>query len=597
MTDAATPTSDGDAAPEALVLSADLEQVRLDQARLLLARTRMSCLIIGGVILYLAVLIMLSGNFRFAAIWVAAAGGMVGVVFVYPRLVVSNGVNLTNYRRYLIGHVFISGVTGLIWATLAINFLDDTSLLNLFIAINMVFSITVGGMMPSAEYRPTFIALASATLLPFASYWLVAVEGPLRLIGVGLLIYYGFGLLVSARAEIQTRALLAAERNQELTRRLQEKNALVEKVSAEKSRFLAATSHDLSQPLQAQGFFIGAMRRTLQQAEHLELLDKIEACWSSQQQLLQALVETARLDSGAIVAKPRPFALETVLQGLEQEFLDPAREHSLTLETSIETAVLDTDPLLLARILRNLLSNAVKFTPAGGRIRLISRRDCENILIEVSDNGPGIPSGELDRVFDEYVQLAAPVDAGESELGLGLPIVRQLARKLGAELEFHSATGEGTRAQLRIASASPDQPLPDDPARLERVTGTPLVVLVEDDAAIRDSLAIVLTDWSCRVVAAKSGDEAIDLLSWATSEPALLIVDKRLADGEDGLETIAALRSELAADTPAILLTGDIYQFEKLAGLPDVTVITKPADPARLQSVLLEILARAPSPE
>ncbi|MFY0636321.1 hybrid sensor histidine kinase/response regulator [Maricaulis maris] len=595
MTDAGTSTSDD--GPEASGLSADLQDIRLDQARLLLARTRMSCLIIGGVILYLTVLIVLTGDFRFAAGWLAAAGGMVGVVFAYPRLVAPGGVNLTNYRRYLTGHIFISGLTGLVWASFAIAFLDDTSLLNLFIAINMVFAITVGGMMPSAEYRPTFIALASATLLPFTSYWLVTVEGPLRLIGVGLLIYYGFGLLVSARAEIQTQTLLAAERNRELTRRLQEQNALVERVSAEKSRFLAATSHDLAQPLQAQGFFIGAMRRTLRQAEQLELLDKIEACWSSQQQLLQALVETARLDSGAIVAKPRPFALETILQGLEQEFAEPARGHALTLETRIEAAIVDNDPLLLARILRNLLSNAVKFTPPGGQIRLVSRRDGADMLIEVSDNGPGIPSDEVDRVFDEYVQLAAPVDGGESGLGLGLPIVRQLASKLGAELEFHSASGEGTRARLRIARAPADLVLAENPARLDRVTGTPLVVLVEDDAAIRDSLAIVLTDWSCRVVAAESGEEAVNLLSWATSEPALLIVDKRLANGEDGLETITALRAELAADTPAILLTGDIYQFEKLAGLADVTVITKPADPVRVQSVLLEILARAPSLE
>ncbi|WP_295695316.1 hybrid sensor histidine kinase/response regulator [uncultured Maricaulis sp.] len=595
MTNAGTSTSDDGL--ETAGLSADLHDMRLDQARLLLARTGMSCLIIGGVILYLTVLIMLTGDLRFAAGWVAGAGGMVGVVFAYPRLIAPGGVTPANYRRYLTGHVFISGLTGLVWASFAIAFLDDTSLLNLFIAINMVFAITVGGMMPSAEYRPTFIALSSANLLPFTSYWLVTVEGPLRLIGVGLLIYYGFGLLVSARAEIQTQTLLAAERNRELTRRLQEQNALVERVSAEKSRFLAATSHDLAQPLQAQGFFIGAMRRTLRQAEHLELLDKIEACWSSQQQLLQALVETARLDSGAIVAKPRPFALETILQGLEQEFAEPARGHALTLESRIEAAVVDNDPLLLARILRNLLSNAVKFTPPGGQIRLVSRRDGADMLIEVSDNGPGIPSDELDRVFDEYVQLATPVDGGESGLGLGLPIVRQLASKLGAELEFHSASGEGTRAQLRIACAPADLKPTEIPDRPDRVTGTPLVVLVEDDAAIRDSLAIVLTDWNCRVVAAGSGEEAVNLLSWATSEPALLIVDKRLADGEDGLETIAALRAELAADTPAILLTGDIYQFEKLAGLADVTVITKPADPALVQSVLLEILARTSGAE
>ncbi|RKQ96213.1 ATP-binding response regulator [Maricaulis maris] len=572
----------------------DLEQVRMGQARLLRDRTGMSCLIIGGVILYLAILIMLAGQFAVAASWVAAAGSMVGIVFLYPRLAVPDGVDRTNYRRYLTGHVVISGLTGVIWALFAIAILDAGSLLHLFIAINMVFAITVGGMMPSAEYRSTYIALATATLVPFSAYWLITIDGPLRLIGLGLLIYYGFGLLVSARAEIQTKEMLAAERNRELTRRLQEKNALIEKVSAEKSRFLAATSHDMSQPLQAQGFFIGAMRPLMERPDQTALLDKIEACWQAQQQLLQALVETARLDSGAIVAKPRAFDLTSVLTGLEQEFAEPAHDNEIALETRFEPAVLDSDPLLVARILRNLLSNAVKFTPAGGRVSLQSRRDGDRVRIEVCDTGNGIPADAIDRVFDEYVQLAPTRDNAPKGLGLGLPIVRQLARKLGAELTFDSTPGEGTRASITLACqpvgeiAAPASPSPAE------ITGAPLIVLVEDESSVRDALSILLTDWKCRVIAAASGADAIELMGWATSEPALLIVDKRLADGEDGLETIAALRSEVAADIPAVLLTGDVYQFEKLAGLDNVTVLTKPTDPAQLRQTLLDSLAHPP---
>ena len=574
------------------VIAADLEQVRLDQALLLHRRTDISCLIIGGVILYLAVLIILAGQVTYAASWVAATGAMVALVFAYPKLACRGGVNAQNYRRYLTGHVVISGVTGLVWSTLAIGILDSHSLLLLFIAINMVFAITVGGMLPSAEYRPTYVALASATLLPFSAYWLISVEGPLRLIGLGLLIYYGFGLLVSARAEIQTKEMLAAERNRDLTRRLQEKNALIEKVSAEKSRFLAATSHDMSQPLQAQGFFIGAMRRLVDRPDQQALLDKIEACWSAQQQLLQALVETARLDSGAIVAKPRVFELSTVLTGLGREFVEPAREYGITLETRIEPAVLDSDPLLIARILRNLLSNAMKFTPAGGQVTLTSQRVADTVQIIVCDNGPGIPAEALERVFDEYIQLTPAREGAPKGLGLGLPIVRQLARKLGAELTFDSLPGEGTRASIQLTCLPDGEAIPTTPALNQEITGAPLIVLVEDDAAVRDALSILLTDWNCRVIAAASGADAIELLSWATSDPSLLIVDKRLANGEDGLETIAALRSEVAADIPAVLLTGDVYQFEKLVGLDAVTVLTKPTDPDRLRQTLLDSLSR-----
>ncbi|WP_417484369.1 ATP-binding protein [Maricaulis salignorans] len=567
-----------------------LSQVHLGQAQLLHARTGLSCLIVSGVTLYLAVLVSLTGDLRFAAIWLASTGAMIGVVYAYARLMAPQGVNAGNYRRYLTGHTIISGLTGLVWGGLASAYLDPSSLLNMFIATNMVFSITVGGMMPSSEYRRTFISLASATLLPFAGYWLLTVDGPLRLIGIGLLIYYAFGLLVSARAEVQTIASLAAERTRDLTRQLQEQNRIIERASASKSRFLAATSHDMSQPLQAQGFFIGAMRRTLDQPTQLELLDKIEACWRSQQQLLQALVETARLDSGAIVARTRGFPLEEVLQDLRAEFTGMARANRVELAIIPAKLAVNSDPLLVTRILRNLLSNAIKFTPAGGQVVLRHALQDGALFVEVCDDGPGVSTTERDRIFDEYVQLDASHTGNEVGLGLGLTIVRQLARKLDIELRFDSTPGEGTCAGIVLALAASLPDAPGDPQPRGKIPESPLVVLVEDEASVRESLTMLLTDWGCRVIAAMSGREALELLSWADAEPDVLIVDKRLAAGEDGVETVKALRSEVVADIPAILLTGDIYQFEAIAGMEHITVLPKPTEADQLHGVLLDIL-------
>tara|TARA_R110000868_G_scaffold325832_2_gene586714 strand:+ start:22128 stop:23909 length:1782 start_codon:yes stop_codon:yes gene_type:complete len=567
-----------------------LSQVHLGQAQLLHARTGLSCLIVSGVTLYLAVLVSLTGDLRFAAIWLACTGAMIGVVYAYARLMAPHGVNAGNYRRYLTGHTIISGLTGLVWGGLASAYLDPGSLLNMFIATNMVFSITVGGMMPSSEYRRTFISLASATLLPFSGYWLLTVDGPLRLIGIGLLIYYAFGLLVSARAEVQTIASLAAERTRDLTRQLQEQNRIIERASASKSRFLAATSHDMSQPLQAQGFFIGAMRRSLDQPKQLELLDKIEACWRSQQQLLQALVETARLDSGAVIARTRDFQLDDILQDLRAEFTGMARANAVELNIAPARLAVKSDPLLVTRILRNLLSNALKFTPRGGEVELRCERAGDALFVEVCDNGPGVPAAERERIFDEYVQLDASDTGSELGLGLGLTIVRQLARKLDIELRFESAPGEGTRAGIFLPIAASLPGTRSDPARRGHVPDSPLVVLVEDEASVREALSILLTDWGCRVIAAASGQEAMELLSWADAEPDLLIVDKRLAAGEDGLDTIQALRTEVVADIPAVLLTGDIYQFEAVAGMERITVLPKPAEADQLHTVLLEAL-------
>lgn len=568
----------------------ELGEVRLGQARLLHARTGMSCLIVSGVTLYLAALVSLTGDLRFAAIWLIGTGSMIGAVYAYSKWRVPGGITPQNCRRYLTEHTLISGLTGLVWGGLAIAFLDSTSLLNLFIAINMVFSITVGGMTPSAEYRPTYVALASATLLPFSAWWLVAVDGPLRLIGLGLLIYYAFGLLVSARAEVQTRSTLVADRNRLLTQQLQQQNRLIERASESKSRFLAATSHDMSQPLQAQGFYIGAIRRTLDRPEQIELLDKVEACWRSQQQLLQALVETARLDSGAIIARVRVFPLNDILEDLDAEFADMAQTKSIELNIARTPLSVKSDALLVTRILRNLLSNAVKFTPPGGRVELHCTQGGEGLLVEVSDDGPGVPADQREHIFDEYVQLRSSTLGRERGLGLGLTIVRQLALRLNVELRFESEPGQGTRAGivLPVADALPDQQIVG--RRPEGISDSPLIVLVEDEAAVRESLTILLTDWGCRVIAAGSGREAMDLLSWADAEPGLLIVDKRLGAGEDGLETIQALRAEVVADIPAVLLTGEIYRFEAIADMEQVTVLPKPADAGQLYAILIDAL-------
>ncbi|MEE2565052.1 ATP-binding response regulator [Hyphobacterium marinum] len=572
------------------LLAGDIEAVRLEQARLLVRRNRLSCLIVEGLVVYFTALILFAGDYAFAAIWFVFTSLLVGVVYAYPRLTVPDGITAENFRRFLQGHIAISTLTGLVWSGLAMAYLDPSSLLNLFITINMVVSITLGGMLPSAEYRPTFVGLASGMFLPFSIYWLVTVDGPARLIGVGLLIFYGFGLLVSARSEIQTVETLAAERNRRLAAALQAQNRIIEKASAEKSRFLAATSHDMSQPLQAQGFFLQALRRLLDRPEQTELLDKIEAAWRSQQTLLQALVESARLDSGAIVARRTAFDLEIVTAGLKSEFEATAARRGIALHVGSCPFIVDSDPLLVTRILRNLLSNALKFTPAGGTVELTAAVSDAGVLVAVSDTGPGIPAADQDRIFDDYVQLTRARNAPEPGLGLGLPIVRQLASKLGADFSFQSEPGAGTRAGIVLPLAEPGRE-PETVADIpDEISGAPLVILVEDEASIREGLEILLTCWGCRVIAAASGDTAMQLLSWADAEPSLIIADRRLADGEDGLDVVDRLRGEVLDDVPAILLSGDIVQHDAIARMPRVTLLPKPADSDQLRAALISAL-------
>ncbi len=222
----------------------------------------------------------------------------------------------------------------------------------------MVASITLGGMLPSAEYRPAFLSLSSAMLIPFSLFWLVTVEGPLRIVGAGILIYYGFGVLVSARAEMQTRQALAADRERRLSAQLRTKSEELEKASFAKSRLLAATSHDMAQPLQAQGFFISALRAYLETPEQKELLNRIEQAWRSQKVLLDALVEGARLEGGAVQPRFREVDLGQVLGSVASLFEAEAGRRGIALAVEDTPLKAHTDPALLSRVLTNLMANA-----------------------------------------------------------------------------------------------------------------------------------------------------------------------------------------------------------------------------------------------
>lgn len=570
----------------------DLVSLRLAQAQLLWRRTGSSCLIVEGVIIYLTALIVFAGDYGFAAVWFCATSAMVCVVALYPRFAAPNGVTLDNAPAYLRGHTIISGLTGALWAALAIGYLDQTSLLHMFVTINMVSSITLGGMLPSAEYRPAFLALASAMLIPVTTFWLVTVEGPLRLIGVGLLIYYGFGLLVSARAEMQTRESLAAERQRKLSESLQAKTEALEQANYAKSRLLAATSHDMAQPLQAQGFLMTALRAYLDKPEQRDLLDRIETAWRSQKDLLDAIVEGARVEGGAVQARRRRTDLDPLLEQIRGEFAAEATRRGVVL--GVEPAALNahTDPALLSRILRNLTANAVKFTPPNGQVTLCSRKAGDQVIVDVVDTGPGVSESDRARIFEAFVRLDP--ERGEG-LGLGLSIVEHLAGALEAPLHFESAPGAGTRAGVTLQAAGglteADGPTPAAPQSAPRLSGAPLVLVIEDDDAVRDGLARLLTEWGCRIVSVQDQARALTVLQMLGDAPDFAIVDKRLAGDESGLDALAAVRTLVDDEVPAVLLTGDIAGFESARAMSNLSVLSKPADPAALRALIAEATA------
>ena len=567
-----------------------LTNLRIEQARILKDRAFASCLIVEFVILYTTALLLITGTIGQAIIWFGSATSMVLVTFAYARLMAHDGIGPSNFTQYLRGHILVSSLTGMVWSAFAIYQIDFTSEYTVFIACLIVSSITMGGVLPSSAYRPGYIGLSIFAILPLGVYLLLAAPSGFRLVGLGILVYFLFTMYISARVEIDTRETIASRNARALNEKVITQNAVIQKASEEKTRFLAATSHDLSQPIHAQGFFMQALRPKLNHPEQVELLDKIEDSWRAQRQLLQGIVDISRIDNGVIIPQHVPANLKTVAEKLADE-LTIGLKDKLILNTEFADISIQSDPVLLDRILRNILSNAQKYTPVGGHIDFRIHQEGDLAVIAICNSGPPIAERDQQRIFDEYVKLNNA--NSQDGLGLGLSIVRRLTELLNIAIDLKSSVETGTCFTLTLPIV--ESTYQDTTHSIKKANGfanMPLVVLVDDELAIRESMAAVFSSWNCQLITAASGSETLALVSRTSAVPALLVVDKRLANDENGLDLIEALREEVNEITPAILISGDLSDLEDTHLIPDVQLMNKPIDPDEILRVMTALLPK-----
>jgi signal transduction histidine kinase len=412
-------------------------------------------------------------------------------------------------------------------------------------------------------------------------------------VGVGVLLAYAFFMSASARVEIGTRDMLATKQNKLLIKELSLQRNALQRANEEKTRFLAATSHDLAQPLHAQGFYLAALREMTRDAEQMALLGKIEASWRGLGNLLDGLVDVSRLDAGVIVPDLRPVNIAALVRRVGDEFAAAAANRGITVEVEADEAWAESDALILTRILRNLVSNAVKFTEAGGAVYLSAKVNDGKIDLLIRDTGCGIPPDKLRLVFEEYVQLGNPERDREKGLGLGLSIVRRLLQLLDLQLDMKSMPGEGTRAALTLKLLDEKNIRPEDldghQAARASTVGNLCVLLVDNEDAIRAGMTTVLTSWGCQVFSAGSGAEVFDILDHAGVTPQVLLVDQRLGDGETGIAVIEQVRDEINETVPAIIMTGDIETDHASFGVAHVSILHKPVEPEHLHRILHRI--------
>ena len=360
------------------------------------------------------------------------------------------------------------------------------------------------------------------------------------------------------------------------------------KADQEKSRFLAIASHDLRQPVHAIGLFAATLQKRL--AGHAEepLIRNLIRAIDGLDRSFGVMLDISRLDSGAVESRPQHFPVRDLFRRLHMHFAGQAELKGLGLRFSPGGKAVTSDPQLLERILANLVHNAIKYTEAGG-IVVVVRSTSTHHHIEVWDTGVGIREADLPRVFDEFFQVGRGRVRTQG-LGMGLAIVKRLARLLGHELTVASRIGRGTMFRLAIARSGlgdvQDLTAPADtlPAQIFEAR---TVLVLDDDPAIRQGLEGLLEEWGYDVVVSATIDEAVRAVREAGTPPDLIVSDLHLGDGPDGIAAIGAVRRECGFDVPAILVTGDTAPEEiRRANESGHPVLFKPVQPRRLYDAM-----------
>lgn len=382
---------------------------------------------------------------------------------------------------------------------------------------------------------------------------------------------------------VQERTFELSQLNQALT----EAKGTAEAANQSKSRFLAAVSHDLMQPLNAARLFSAALSHQEQLPEDAaELVRHLDSSLRSAEDLITDLLDISRLEGGRVSADRAAFPLDNLYDTLGVEFRVLAQEHGIDFHVRGSKLRVESDIKLLRRVLQNFLTNAFRY--AKGHVLLGVRREPGHLRLEVWDHGPGIPPDKLQVIFEEFKRLDSHQTRAEKGLGLGLAIADRLCKVLDHRLEVRSWPGKGSVFSVSVPLARQPAPAPLNGHKVEtpeQLNGAQ-VLCVDNEDSILTGMNSLLTRWGCRVLTARSREECQALLD-GDARPQLALIDYHLDDGELGTDLMAWLRTRLGEPVPGVVISADarpelVAQIHA-AGLD---FLPKPVKPAALRALL-----------
>lgn len=381
---------------------------------------------------------------------------------------------------------------------------------------------------------------------------------------------------------------------QQIEAKLREAKTAAEQANLSKTKFLAAASHDLLQPLNAARLFVSALTEGEHEAGTRVLVEKTDAALLSVEDLLEALLDISKLDAGVVQPQLDDFPLAMLLSSMQAEYAPVAKERGLDLRVLPCRAIVHTDMRLLRRILQNFVSNALRYTRHGG-VLVGCRRVADGVRIEVLDTGPGIPPDKLEAVFEEFRRLEGDRPTGRDRgMGLGLAIVQRAGRMLDTPIGLRSVVGKGSAFTVTVPLGSKKRPAMPAPAR-STVPASPLtgarILVIDNEQAILDGMGALLRGWGCQVQVAPCADSAMDALPALGGWPDVIIADYHLENGALGVDAIARIIQARGHDIPAMVITAnrtaDVHERVQHDGY---ALLTKPVKPAQLRALVTQLM-------
>lgn len=521
-------------------------------------------------------------------IWVGLALAVLfyslALSFLFKRKRETNQLNIKAWQWYL---SINSALSGILWGGAAALFYPQLSsdsqpfvLLAAVMLLSSYFPILV-------HYFLSFSIFSILLILPIVIQITLIQSSSTPLTGVVLLVYL-LVMLVFARwfnhREFE-RFRLQIE--------LYEQNDKVIEANESKSRFLASASHDLRQPLQALGFYIVMLSDFLREPSKKALFDKTLKAYRALEDLLNQLLNISKLNANLVDIVHTDFSIKQLFDKLRNDYELRAMDRGLSIEFSTGDYFAYSDVVSVERILRNLLENSLRYTKEGF-IKASCHKEGGKIVLRVVDSGIGIDKTHLSRIFDEFYQVKNPERDRSKGFGLGLYAVQRLAELLDTSIKVQSELAKGSVFSIALSEGKAFEALKQRQTEFpiqDSVLTDKIILLVDDDEVVLDSISRLFLSWGCQVLTADTYSDGLKMITQEEIIPELLVVDYRLPNHQTGVQLVKHIRKLANESIPAIVLTGDTGE-ESLAEINQsgLTFMHKPADPAKLKKRVKHLL-------